>query len=277
MLSRLIISITEYFDGEIGKRRLNRVLIVAIISVLLLMFLLTAEEQTLFDSPEMQLIADNGVLHVGIRENVPGFSLNGEGLDIELAYALSDTIFEGKSSELTLSLVPVSTYSAETMLQDGSIDVAIAQMPLGDDSGHIYSTPYYNDDIVIASCKDIDKEPKDQFLGCIQNTNAESALKALSVDEEGNTLMEYKLFASYSDLLNALERGTIEGAVINRAVFRIYQNEYSLLSDPTVISAVDYCIVVSSEAPALAQIANIMLYDLKESGELDAIIQKYGL
>ena len=40
MLSRLIISITEYFDGEIGKRRLNRVLIVAIISVLLLMFLL---------------------------------------------------------------------------------------------------------------------------------------------------------------------------------------------------------------------------------------------
>lgn len=277
MLSRLIISITEYFDGEIGKRRLNRVLIVTIVAVLALIFILTAEEQTLFDSPEMQLITDNGVLHVGIRENVPGFSLNGEGLEIELAHALSDAVFEGKSSELTLSLVPVSTYSAETMLQDGSIDVAIAQMPLTESTGYIYSTPYYTDDIVIASCKDIDKEPKDRFLGCIQNSAAENALKALSVDEEGKTLMEYKLFASYTDLLSALERGAIEGAVINRAVFRIYRDEYSLINDPDVISTVDYRIVVSSEAPALAQIANIMLYDLRESGELDAIIQKYGL
>ena len=45
----------------------------------------------------------------------------------------------------------------------------------------------------------------------------------------------------------------------------------------TSLGNVEYAIASAADEPAVAQLAELFIYDLQKSGELDALLKKYGL
>ena len=89
-----------------------------------------------------------------------------------------------------------------------------------------------------------------------------------------------KAFASYPELFDALARGTVAGAVVTGAYCTRYAEEISahgFIRHETSLGNVEYAIASAADEPAVAQLAELFIYDLQKSGELDALLKKYGL
>lgn len=284
--------------GDEGRRN-RRVLIIALalIAAVAAIILLKPKNQ-LMHSAEMRRIVDNGVLVVGVRGDVPHFAENGEGFEIELAGLFARYLLPDTGSESAVKLVRVSGATAETKLSDGSIDAAIALMQKGASGKFAYSYPYYSDVCVAAVLEGNENKPVvDMLIGYVQNTSGANALtKYVSAREtkvertlidkifgrkaelpENAVVCNRKAFASYPDMLTALKNGSIDCAAIPGVYFERYREEYGIKAHTESFGNIDYAIAVSSDEPAIAQLADVFIYELKQSGALDDLLNKYEL
>lgn len=282
--------------GERG-RVLRIVLFVALgIGAAVALFALLKPEKQLKTSAEILRIREKGILTVGIREDVPGFSDDGAGLEIELAELFAEFLLP-ENGEKPVKLVTVSAQTAETKLSDGSIDAAIALMQKGASSKFAYSYPYYTDSCrVVLRRGGAKKALDDMLIGYVQNTSAakvlnryidahETKVQRSLIDKlrgiekelpEGAVTFDKKAFASYPDMLTALVNGRIDCAVLPGVYAELYSADYDL--EPSVsLGSISYAIAASSDEPAIAQLADVFIYELRESGRLDELLKKYSL
>lgn len=264
-------------------------------------------ETQLMNSVEIERVKDRGILYVGVRDDVPAFNENGAGVEQELAERLARRVLPDSEDPVKYFVCTSKTVSAK--LSDGSIDVALALLPKGGSKNWAYSYPYYTDNVYVVTLKSdmVSVKPEDMLLGCVQDTpaagvltvykNEVTAVKEKSFFEklfgkpdetvvvEEEKRMAIKQYGSYSDLIEALRRGDVDGAVMAGAYvnkyFRVYASKYTgrakyYLND-TVIGAVEYCIVSSSDEPAFAQLADMLIYDMKRDGSLYELLAEYGL
>ena len=97
--------------------------------------------------------------------------------------------------------------------------------------------------------------------------------------------MELRKYGSYEELVDGLMRGDVEGAVMAGAYvnkyFNVYSAEYTgrakYYVNDHVIGEVEYSLVSSSDEPAFMQLADMMIYEMKKDGSLDALLAEYGL
>lgn len=288
------------FKGEAGKHwRRAAYSIAAIVALVLFAGILRPEVQ-LMNTAEMERISQRGVLTVGVLSDVPGFAENGQGLEIELAKRFAQHILPDTPVDTAVRFVAVTGATASAKLSDGSIDVAIALMDSGMGSSFSYSYAYYTDSCnLIVNAGDERTQLEALSIGYVQNTAAARLLlgykDAVSEAEEPGlierilgdeneatppeTVIDTRAFASYPDLINALRRGNISAA----AVSGVYCSKYALESEfeyneyGALLGTVGYCIAASADEPALAQLADMFIYDLEKSGELDSMLEKYGL
>ena len=261
-------------------------------------FTVLLPKNQLMNTAEMQRIVDRGVLVVGVRDDTPGFSLGGRGLEIELAEKFAEYLLPETESESAAKLVVVSGQTAATKLQDGSIDAAIALMQKGASSKYAYSYAYFTDVCIVAVLPGNENLPLDQItIGYVQNTAGANVLESYIDEHETKvrrTLIDRirgvtpelpadaitytkKAYASYPDLLTALREGRIEGAVLTGVYAKRYSGEYEFSVHNTELGKVEYAIASSADAPAIAQLADVFIYELEQSGELDTLLKKYGL
>ena len=282
--------------GERG-RVLRIVLFVALgIGAVVALFALLKPEKQLKTSAEILRIREKGILTVGIREDIPGFSDDGTGLEIELAELFAEFLLP-ENGEKPVKLVTVSAQTAETKLSDGSIDAAIALMQKGASSKFAYSYPYYTDSCrVVLRSGGAKKALDDMLIGYVQNTSAakvlnryidahETKVQRSLIDKlrgiekelpEGAVTFDKKAFASYPDMLSALVNGRIDCAVLPGVYAQLYSSDYDL--EPSVsLGSISYAIAASSDEPAIAQLADVFIYELRESGRLDELLKKYSL
>ena len=52
---------------------------------------------------------------------------------------------------------------------------------------------------------------------------------------------------------------------------------HGFIRHETSLGNVEYAIASAADEPAVAQLAELFIYDLQKSGELDALLKKYGL
>ncbi len=261
-------------------------------------------ETQLMNSVEIGRIESKGILTVGVRDDIPGFCEGGTGLEAELARRLAERILP--DSEEPVKLVTCTSTTVVTKLQDDTIDVAIALRPTGSSAGCSYSYPYFTDNVylVTLSQEAAAKLPKDLVIGYIPETPAGSAFKSYAAKitaapeqsiiskllrkpkptpEPGTEVnIESIRCGSYDELLHALLTGEIDAAVMAGAYVNKYFNVLSqeLELPPcylcgTVIGTVDYCMIASSDEPALTLIADMLIYELRTSGELDRLTLEY--
>ena len=284
--------------GEEGKTlRIVLICAAALIITLVTIFLNRPKDQ-LMSTAEMRRITDRGVLVVGVRNDIPGFALDGEGLEIELARSFADYLLPETETGAAAKLVVVSGQTAATKLSDGSIDVAIALMQKGASSKYSYSYPYYTDRCVVVTAPETEAKPlNEMLLGYVQNTAGANVLTSY-IDEhetkvqrsfidrlrgrtpelpEDAVVFNKQAFASYPDLLDALKNGVIDGAVLTGVYLERYGADYELKVHPTELGTVEYAITASADEPAIARLADVFIYELERSGKLDAMLDKYGL
>jgi ABC-type amino acid transport substrate-binding protein len=261
-------------------------------------------ETQLMNSVEIKRIEQKGVLKVGVRDDIPGLCENGVGLEAELGRLLAEKILP--NSDEPVSFVVCSSKTVTTKLSDGSIDVAIALQTSSAGKGYAHSYPYYTDTVclVTLSEENVSKASDEMKIGYIPETPAGEVFEALfskanaapkqsiigkifhkpaPTPEPGNAhTIDYAKYGSYDELIKALKRGDVDSIVMTG----VYINKYfKVRSEDTgvvkywicdeKIGSVDYCMLSSSESPALMQLADMLIYELREDGRLNELIMEY--
>lgn len=284
--------------GEKGKPlRILCCIIVGIVIFVLATNLFRPKVQ-LQNTAEYRRISELGYLTVGILEDMPGFSDDGSGLEVELASRFAQYLLPDSDYDSAVKLVTVSDTSASTKLSDGSVDVVIAMMQKNASSRFNYSYSYYTDKCVVAINKDTTEKPLNEMvIGYVQSSASYNELKSYISEHETvieETIIDKLLgrekelpadaikfttqaFASYPDMLIALKNGRIDGAAISEILLGIYDTDSSFKTHSVIIDEIEYAFAFSGDSSALAQLADMFIYDLRESGELDTLLSKYGL
>ena len=299
--------------GEEGKIPRIILSVLAAVTVIVLLFVFLKPHKQLMKSPEVRRIQDRGVLYAGIRNDMPAFAYDSEGFEAELAerfaeYLLCDSQGDAQFHPAVnahggsaVKFVTVSSKTTAAKLSDGSVDIVIALMPKDADIMYSYSYSYYTDECpVLVHSGSENKKLSDMLIGYVQQTPAESVLKKYADEHETKVKVglfdkisgkepelppdavrfDLKPFASYPDILNALYRGRIDGAVISGAYMIKYKAEiekYGFTRHNEDIGSIEYAITAREDESALTQLADMFIYDLQQSGELDALLKKYGL
>lgn len=275
----------------------------AVILLLVLIKVLKPETQ-LMNSVEINRVESKGMLSVAVREDMPGFCDGGVGLEADLAKLLAKRILP--DSDDPVKLVPCSSKSVTTKLADGTADIAIALQPKGSSSKYSYSYPYYTDQVYLVTLnRDARlKTPEQLLIGYIPDSASgkvfSSYVKRVTAAPEQGMIdkllgrpkptqdpatavhIESLKYGSYEELLWALRHGVIEAAVMSGA----YVNKYfkSSYAEPgftdyylcsTIIGTVEYCVIASSDEPALTRIADMLIYEMQEDGSLSELVRKY--
>lgn len=260
-------------------------------------------ETQLMNTVEIQRIEQRGILKIGVRDDIPGFCQDGKGLEADLAVLLANRLLP--DSDEPLKLVECTSKTALTKLKDSTIDIAIAMQPSGQGSAYSYSYPYYSDPIrlVTLSQENVHKGLDALKIGYIPDTAAGSAFssyvsKLTAAPEQGiidkllrrpkptadpnGITVDTQKYGSYDELIEALKKGSIDAAVMCGA----YVNKYfNVLSRETGVvnyyicsanvGSVDYCMISSSDEPALTQLADMLIYELRENGTLESLVEKH--
>ena len=270
--------IPYFFKGDKGKRRAKIVIGCAVaLAVIALAVLVFNPEPMLLESAEIKSIENRGVLRVGVRTDMPGLGFEGKGLEVELANRLASYILPGRDISSSLELVPVTAKTVTAKLDDGSIDVAICMMRKDGYSSCVYSGTYYVDPVWLAiKAQDKGLSIDGISIGYVKGTPSETALKSYA-EANPSRGISINVFASYPDMLAALEKGMVDGISLTGTHYIKYREEHSLDIQGTMLGTVNYAIASSTDSPALVQIADMMIYDMIESGELASMIERYGL
>jgi ABC-type amino acid transport substrate-binding protein len=246
-----------------------------ILAVVLLLILIKPEPQ-LMNSAEISIVRDRGVLRVGVFEDMPGFSDKGYGLERDLAVMLAERILPDRGED-SAELVPVTERTVQAKLDKGMIDVAIEQqIRFENSSKYDYSVSYYTDTcsfIVLPGSESMDISGK--TVGTVQTCKASSLLK--SAVDQGVLDVVQKNFASYPEMLEAVKNGVIDAALLRSAVIGKYVNKSELSVHKELFGRIDYAMAASLDSPALMQLANMMLDELRSNGVLERMTLESGL
>ncbi|MCR5611124.1 MAG: transporter substrate-binding domain-containing protein [Clostridiales bacterium] len=290
--------------GPEGKWWRRGLIAVGVILLALIVYHFLKPETSLMSSVEVKRVENRGMLTVGVRYDMPGFSEDGEGLEVELAMLLARKLLP--DSDDPLKLVECTSKTVSTKLKDGTIDVAIALQTKS--SSYACSYPYFTDKVYLVTLNALNKAktPPEMRIGYIPETAAGSVFSAyvLRVTSAAERTLVDKILGrptptpdpatavtidavklgSYDELISALKSGEIDAAVMAGAYVTKYFDvspelsgvgEYYLCD--TVIGSLEYCIVASKDDPAFASIADMLIYRLNEDGTLKELKQKYGL
>ena len=289
--------------GHEGRWLRRALIAIGVLILVIIAIRFFKPETQLMNTVEIQRIEQRGILKVGVRDDMPGFCENGVGLEAELAELLAVRLLP--DSEEPLKLVPCTSKTALMKLKDDSIDIAIAMQPAGQGSAYSYSYPYYSDPIriVTISQENAAKDLGELRVGYISDSAVGSVFssyvtKLTAVPEQGmidkllrrpkptadpnGIVVDTAKFGSYDELIDALKRGEIDAAALSEAYvnkyFNVLKEDFGLdeyyFADAE-IGSVNYCMISSSDEPALTQLADMLIYELKENGMLDTLALKH--
>lgn len=290
--------------GHEGRWLRRALIAIVLIPIVIAAIHFLKPETQLMNSVEINRIRSKGVLTVAVRDDVPGFCEGGVGLEAELARLLAERILPG--SEDPLRLVPCTSTTVTTKLSDGTVDMAAALRTKADGSGYSYSYSYYTDTVFLVTLDRslVEAEPHELRIGYIPGTAAGSAFASYVKEitalpeqsmidkllrrpaptaEPGSvTNVDTSKFGSYDELIDALVSGRIDAAAMpGVSVARYFGSGDDEEGLPecclckTTVGKLEYRLESSSDEPALTRIADMMIYEMKNSGELDALVEKY--
>lgn len=231
----------------------------------------------------VQAIKDSGTLRVGVKADVPNFGLQDaatgkyEGMEIDLAYALAERM------GLTADDVKFEAVTAKTrgpLLDNGQLDVVIATFTIKPErlEQWNFSDAYYQDEVGLLVKKDsginglADLDGK--TIGVAQGATTRDAVQ-VEADAAG-IKVKFLEFATYPEINAALESGRVDAFSVDKSILSGYVTEDSVIL-PDGFSPQDYGIASKKGTDDLTTFINEMLADMESSGEMAALIDKWGL
>ena len=191
---------------------------------------------------DTQAIVDRGVLKVGVKNAVKGFSfqdtLTGEykGLEDSLAEMIAEHL--GVDVEFTT----VTAATRGELLDSGDIDAVLATFTITEERKKTwdFSTPYYTDyvSVLVEDSTGIKglADLKDKVVGVSSGSTSARALVKAMIDEgvldganfNADTWKDGVSFRQYDDypaISTALSAGEVQGFCVDKSILAIYKTE----------------------------------------------------
>ena len=232
---------------------------------------------------DIKAIKDRGVLKAGVKVDVPKFGYKDpktgkiDGFEIDLVKAMAKKIL-GDENKIDIQGVVAKTRGP--LLDNSDVDTVIATFTITEErkKSYNFSDPYYTDGVAlmvkkasgIKSLKDLNGKK----IGVPQSATTRKALQP-EADKLG-IKVSFLEFGTYAEVKAALDSGRVDCYSIDAAILFGYLDD-SVVVLPDRYSPQEYGAATKKTNTALAKVLNDTLNDMKKSGEMDKLLQKWGL
>lgn len=232
---------------------------------------------------DLQGIKEKGVLKVGVKADVPKFGYKDpstnkiEGFEVDVAKAVAKKIF---GDENKIELEPVNAKTRGPLLDNGEVDLIAATFTINDERKKTYnfSTPYFTDGVgmLVKKSSGVNsfKDLNGKKIGVSQSSTTKKAMQEKG-DKEG-VKMQFSEFATYPELKSALDSGRIDCFAVDGAILNGYLDDNTTLLTEK-FSPQEYGVASKKSNTELAKTVDETVNELKNSGELDKLITKWGI
>lgn len=252
----------------------------------------TAASATGEVTPDVQKIIDAGVVKVGVKTDVPFFSLQNtatgayEGLEDDLAYAIAGKIFgctpdEAKEKKL-VAFQGVTAKTRGPLVENGELDMVIATFTITPDRKETYnfSTPYFTDAVGLLVLKDSGintvEDLDGKVIGVAQGSTSQKGFEEYIAAKGINVKPTFEEFDGYPALAAALASKNIDVFSVDRAILAGYRDDTNKLLDDRYAEQ-EYGVCTKKENTGLATLVDGVIVNLKDSGKLDEMIKGWGI
>ena len=248
-------------------------------------------------SADVQAIIDHGVLKVGVKNAVKGFSfqdtLTGEYTGLE--DSLAEMIAEHLGVDVEFTTVTAATRGE--LLDSGDIDCVLATFTITDErrKSWDFSTPYYTDyvSVLVEDSSGIKAlaDLKDKVVGVSSGSTSARALVQEMIDEgvitgEGFNAdtfnadtwkdgISFRQYDDYPAISTALSAGEVNGFCVDKSILAIYKTEGRSYIDAE-FSPQEYG-VATKKGSGFSAVCDELVTGWLSDGTIDGLIKENGL
>ena len=248
-------------------------------------------------SADVQAIIDRGVLKVGVKNAVKGFSfqdtLTGEYTGLE--DSLAEMIAEHLGVDVEFTTVTAATRGE--LLDSGDIDCVLATFTITDErrKSWDFSTPYYTDyvSVLVEDSSGIKAlaDLKDKVVGVSSGSTSARALVQEMIDEgiltgEGFDVetfnadtwkdgISFRQYDDYPAISTALSAGEVNGFCVDKSILAIYKTEGRSYIDAE-FSPQEYG-VATKKGSGFSALCDELVTGWLSDGTIDGLIKENGL
>lgn len=240
----------------------------------------------------LDAIRERGTLKVGVKADVPKFSLQKtdgsgyEGFEDDLAYALAGKIFDMSMEEAKeQNKVEFQAVNAKTrgpLVENGEVDCVIATFTITPERQETYnfSPAYYTDAVGLLVLKDSgikDVEDLDgKIIGVAQSSTSKAEFEKYKEENGISANPTFQEFATYPELAQALAAKQIDVFSVDGAILAGYVNDTNELLDVRY-GEQEYGICSNKDNTELNEFINTTVQEMLDNGEMDALLETWGL
>ena len=248
-------------------------------------------------SADVQAIVDRGVLKVGVKNAVKGFSfqdtLTGEYTGLE--DSLAELIAEHLGVDVEFTTVTAATRGE--LLDSGDIDCVLATFTITEERKQSwdFTTPYYTDhvSVLVEDCAGIKElaDLKDKVVGVSSGSTSARALVKEMIDEgiiedtgfdaetfNADTWKDGVSFRQYDDypaISTALSAGEVDGFCVDKSILAIYKTDGRSYIDAE-FSPQEYGIA-TKKGSGFSALCDELVTGWLSDGTIDGLIKDNGL
>ena len=248
-------------------------------------------------SADVQAIVDRGVLKVGVKNAVKGFSfqdtLTGEYTGLE--DSLAEMIAEHLGVDVEFTTVTAATRGE--LLDSGDIDCVLATFTITDErkKSWDFSTPYYTDyvSVLVEDSSGIKSlaDLKDKVVGVSSGSTSARALVQEMIDEgiltgegfDAETFnadtwkdgISFRQYDDYPAISTALSAGEVNGFCVDKSILAIYKTEGRSYIDAE-FSPQEYG-VATKKGSGFSAVCDELITGWLSDGTIDGLIKDNGL
>lgn len=235
------------------------------------------------EGKEIQAIKDRGILKVGVKVDVPKYGYKNpetgeiEGFEIDLSKQIAKKIL---GDENKVEFQGVTAKTRGPLLDNGEIDMVAATFTITEErkKSYNFSDAYLEDGIGLLVKKDLGasslKDLDGKTIGVAQSSTTKKALE----EEASNQGIKLKFseFTSYPEIKAALDSGRIDCFAVDASILNGYVDDSTVILDDRY-NPQEYGIASKKDNIELAKIINEVVNEMKASGELDNLIEKWEI
>ena len=248
-------------------------------------------------SADVQAIVDRGVLKVGVKNAVKGFSfqdtLTGEYTGLE--DSLAEMIAEHLGVDVEFTTVTAATRGE--LLDSGDIDCVLATFTITEErrKSWDFSTPYYTDyvSVLVEDSSGIKAlaDLKDKVVGVSSGSTSARALVQEMIDEgvitgEGFNAdtfnadtwkdgISFRQYDDYPAISTALSAGEVNGFCVDKSILAIYKTEGRSYIDAE-FSPQEYGVATKKDS-GFSAVCDELVTGWLSDGTIDGLIKENGL
>ena len=248
-------------------------------------------------SADVQAIVDRGVLKVGVKNAVKGFSfqdtLTGEYTGLE--DSLAEMIAEHLGVDVEFTTVTAATRGE--LLDSGDIDCVLATFTITDErrKSWDFSTPYYTDyvSVLVEDASGIKElaDLKDKVVGVSSGSTSARALVQAMIDAsvisgdgfDADTFnadtwkdgISFRQYDDYPAISTALSAGEVNGFCVDKSILAIYKTEGRSYIDAE-FSPQEYGIA-TKKGSGFSALCDELVTGWLADGTIDGLIKDNGL